>query len=71
MRTMTASEFRSKWLEVFQEISASGTPGTITRRGRPYLRLEVDPGMPTTPGDIPQIAVRAIGRSKATLPDQI
>jgi prevent-host-death family protein len=39
MRTITASEFKARCLELMDEVDASGMPITITKRGRPVAQL--------------------------------
>lgn len=40
MRTMKASEFKAKCLEVMDQVAASGEGVVITKNGRPISRLE-------------------------------
>ena len=39
MRTMKASEFKAKCLQVMDQVAASGEPVVITKNGRPISRL--------------------------------
>jgi len=39
MRTITASEFRGKWLSVFRSAAVTGEPVLISKRGKPFLQL--------------------------------
>jgi prevent-host-death family protein len=40
MRTMTASEFCARCLDVIDEVHASGDSVLITKNGKPYVVLE-------------------------------
>jgi prevent-host-death family protein len=39
MRTITASEFKARCLELMDEVAATGEPLEITKNGRPVARL--------------------------------
>ena len=40
MRTITATEFKGKWLSVFRNVADTGEPVLISKRGKPFLQLE-------------------------------
>jgi prevent-host-death family protein len=39
MRTVKASEFKAKCLQLMDEVAASGEPLVVTKRGRPVAEL--------------------------------
>ena len=43
MRTIRASEFKAKCLQLIDEVAASGEPIEITKRGKPVARLVMRP----------------------------
>jgi prevent-host-death family protein len=47
MRTISASEFKAKCLQLIDEVAASGEAIEITKRGKPVARLVTRPGQPT------------------------
>ena len=47
MRTIRASEFKAKCLQLIDEVAASGESIEITKRGKPVARLVTRPGQPT------------------------
>ncbi len=57
MKTMNASEFKAKCLAILDEVSQTGEPLTILKRGKPVARL-VPPG-PQAPG-YPQHQLRGM-----------
>jgi prevent-host-death family protein len=46
MRTIRASEFKAKCLQLIDEVAASGESIEITKRGKPVARLVTRPGQP-------------------------
>jgi hypothetical protein len=40
MRTVTASKFRANAARIISEIAASGEAVTVTRHGKPFVRVE-------------------------------
>ena len=46
MRTIRASEFKAKCLQLIDEVAASGESIEITKRGKPVARLVTLPGQP-------------------------
>jgi prevent-host-death family protein len=46
MRTIKASEFKAKCLQLIDEVAASGESIEITKRGKPLARLVTRPSLP-------------------------
>jgi prevent-host-death family protein len=46
MRTIKASEFKAKCLQLIDEVAASGEPIEITKRGKAMVHLVISPEKP-------------------------
>jgi len=68
MRTMAAGEFKAKCLAVMAEVSSTGKPVLVTKRGKPLAR--VLPVEEQTPKESPESIFGCL-RGFLAAPDQI